>query len=1326
MALHNKPQTIGYCDEMPSVPAEDSTTIAETRRCVLLAGVHNGSADCVARIFRHLGVDQPATSDDFAKRLQTLNEAIIASAGLEEYSVEPLHDGWYRSLRHAEFHQRAVKLVRSEYSSSSLFVLKDSAIARLVPFWSSVLKACGIEPVVVDYYQDPASFAEGLAKSSGVGADAARAVWLARVLESEEASRAMVRAQLSQEALREDWGAVLSRLSDRLGIVWPAWSAQVRKAIVAELVDGDDAVAPASRKEPQADQLGHWAQAAQDVLWRWARDGEDERGRSRMDELRAHFEEAREFVGIALAAVAELGRELRCQKQAADDLLTRVASLQRMSDATEQAAQAQADEVASLQARLANLEAERDRLAAIPSADKSELAKVEAKWAEVFRSSRDSLEILREQNGVFQAAITRLTVESEALEERLGKARAELERLRVVEISQKAEAASARAEVARIRKEQDTSKKALDEARKSVAQMRKEAANREKSIEDLQNALLTRGATAGPASAISSTSDKISLSPKSLLRFLKPKTRKMMLRHRRLRQLIAASGMFDAAFYAARYPDVAEAREDLLDHFIRFGGAEGRHPSLSFNSKWYLTKNPDVAAAGLNPLVHYLEHGRDEGRRRRSLVDADEASAAIAAASAAPGPEQKTAKGPPAGLQAAPSELQAAWQPRTGGWKAMLSADFVRRPALVPLADLQRQEDAKLLAVGDQVIATLASYTPRAALERVALFSAMQGGNSGGMSVAGEQERAAAPHSLLASSGCGFELLADGWFNSETGLTLRLSSGFAGAARAFQADDEGQLHCIAETVLAGGDADCVELLSVDPLAPLLLVLAGLDGALVDCAVLPFPSLMRGGLHYGELAVLETAPGSVATLSEYSGMLALEWLGWAEGPDHYAIRQVEIDMRGATGTEAIFRPALLASIARRFGISVCALEGSWPEQRGQLVASLEAAESAKACAARDGATGSLVLPADTVPSIYALVARRMPHDLSLARLAIVDAATRRPLADVSLPFDERLARLQHAEMPAHAPYVTAPEERAAGLGGPLFPLAVRHYSALSWQADPLMPVSPDQELQTGIGLGVDKTISVLIDTGRHGDELANCLAALENQIGADKLEVILTGWPEGAPLPACELPLRALDGGDLTTSGRLNAAAEMSEAEQILVVAPNVLLSDPRTVALLSGIAGQTNAASVACGLVTELHDDEEATLHSAGYFPARVSLTGEPVFDFNQLDVARTMPAATFPVVANHARCVLYDAAIFRILGGYDAQRFPMAMQDLDFGFRVLAAGHANLCTTLVRAAVGEAAPSADFPDALAHRSVRPADWQSLLDRVTVIRDLRR
>jgi lipopolysaccharide biosynthesis protein len=78
-------------------------------------------------------------------------------------------------------------------------------------------------------------------------------------------------------------------------------------------------------------------------------------------------------------------------------------------------------------------------------------------------------------------------------------------------------------------------------------------------------------------------------------------------------KLIAASGLFDLAWYLERNADVRAAGVDALVHYLRHGASEGRDPNRLFDGAWYLARNPQVHVAGMNPLVHYLRHGAAEG-----------------------------------------------------------------------------------------------------------------------------------------------------------------------------------------------------------------------------------------------------------------------------------------------------------------------------------------------------------------------------------------------------------------------------------------------------------------------------------------------------------------------------------------------------------------------------------------------------------------------------------------------------------------------------------------------------------------------------------------
>lgn len=92
------------------------------------------------------------------------------------------------------------------------------------------------------------------------------------------------------------------------------------------------------------------------------------------------------------------------------------------------------------------------------------------------------------------------------------------------------------------------------------------------------------------------------------------KRRAFTANQRKRRQSLEQSGLFDAAWYLSRYPDVAQAGEDGLTHFLNHGSFEGRSPGPNFDAIGYLARYPDVVNEGIEPWLHYVRHGKAEGR----------------------------------------------------------------------------------------------------------------------------------------------------------------------------------------------------------------------------------------------------------------------------------------------------------------------------------------------------------------------------------------------------------------------------------------------------------------------------------------------------------------------------------------------------------------------------------------------------------------------------------------------------------------------------------------------------------------------------------------
>ena len=78
----------------------------------------------------------------------------------------------------------------------------------------------------------------------------------------------------------------------------------------------------------------------------------------------------------------------------------------------------------------------------------------------------------------------------------------------------------------------------------------------------------------------------------------------------------------DPAWYRTRYPDIAAADQNSLQHYINYGAAERRDPNGFFDCAWYIEHYPDVASSGLHPLLHYLRAGAAELRHPHPRFDA--------------------------------------------------------------------------------------------------------------------------------------------------------------------------------------------------------------------------------------------------------------------------------------------------------------------------------------------------------------------------------------------------------------------------------------------------------------------------------------------------------------------------------------------------------------------------------------------------------------------------------------------------------------------------------------------------------------------------------
>ena len=76
-------------------------------------------------------------------------------------------------------------------------------------------------------------------------------------------------------------------------------------------------------------------------------------------------------------------------------------------------------------------------------------------------------------------------------------------------------------------------------------------------------------------------------------------------------RIVYKSGLFDAAFYCSRYPDIHPQHTDPLAHYLETGWREGRYPNSIFDTAWYRETYRHIGDEP--PLLHYLRRGWREG-----------------------------------------------------------------------------------------------------------------------------------------------------------------------------------------------------------------------------------------------------------------------------------------------------------------------------------------------------------------------------------------------------------------------------------------------------------------------------------------------------------------------------------------------------------------------------------------------------------------------------------------------------------------------------------------------------------------------------------------
>ncbi|MBN8291130.1 hypothetical protein JI664_04045 [Rhodobacter sp. NTK016B] len=732
----------------------------------------------------------------------------------------------------------------------------------------------------------------------------------------------------------------------------------------------------------------------------------------------------------------------------------------------------------------------------------------------------------------------------------------------------------------------------------------------------------------------------------------------------------------------------------------------------AFDPEWYLATYPDVALTGMDPVEHYQRFGRMLGRqpsadapRSRPVLphlQPDTATAKpVTPATASAAPElaipRPSRPGPiidrPAGFNAAAS---------IPGTLLSNVTERTKPLTLAHLADTPQAESA--------TPAALNTYAKLFGLPAPAKSSARASGNLTGFEPF--QTGALRIESL--------------WYETTGTLRLRIAGGEDSAAwvlSAFQAvpDSPDVLHPAGESLVLPAEGPALwDIALVHPMMPVLVQATGPDGMVQATALLAFPSLLPGGLHGAEGKALQRTSNPMDSLWSLTEMLVREKLG-KTGANAPSLAGIRVSLRGATGAEPIFAAPTLDWLDTLFGLSVTPIDDA-EDALTQGEAALRDLLGERAPARPQGDAGLiLTLPGDGLPTLSALVSRRLDNDLpenSAAPYLVAEDANLRPRWMVS----PAVGPTSDPSQPSiGTPGLAASATEAAALPVPvavLFrPRNPPHPTRL------LLPVAPDALAQDTKPSKIGPLLVVL--TAHDPARMEELLRSVQTMAQADFV-VRLAGVDKAALRASLN---RILGNGGWRETGLetdLRSLAGEGDTELLLTLDDRVVLYDPQTLVSLKALIDRTpDTASASCLLLAERVVKKAAVLSPAvgGLFPARVSFATSPSLGFHEPDTFQPLPSADYAVVANALPLSLWRRDVLAALPTPDGP-VPDHAADIHLGLDALDAGYRHLCSSKIRAGYLGEYVRRDEIDPVGTQYLRPALWEAIFRRVTVLREL--
>lgn len=215
---------------------------------ILVLGMHRSGTSALTRALNLWGVDLSSnviaprndnpTGFWEAEGLWQVNDHALAALDSAWDDFSPLTLDALSEDVVATFKSGFMQVLYRDFARSSLFVLKDPRLCRLVPLALDALRDYGASPVAVIPVRNPLEVAHSLRRRDGMTLQQGQLLWLRYVLDAEFYTRAIPRVFVTYDALLADWRSTRQAIGSTLSILWPQ-SEDAAAAAIGQFLSAD-------------------------------------------------------------------------------------------------------------------------------------------------------------------------------------------------------------------------------------------------------------------------------------------------------------------------------------------------------------------------------------------------------------------------------------------------------------------------------------------------------------------------------------------------------------------------------------------------------------------------------------------------------------------------------------------------------------------------------------------------------------------------------------------------------------------------------------------------------------------------------------------------------------------------------------------------------------------------------------------------------------------------------------------------------------------------------------------------------------------------------